>query len=216
MAILAIFQPFPDPARGGFYINPSRRGPAVPKKAVFGPSPGKPRKRRFFGIFGENAPFWGFSPSRGSRPLPDPPGYRGAPARGVDVKPPSPGLPGPGPGFPGPPGWPGSPPGPPGRPPRALRGPSGGLGPPPGGPWARVLHQPLAPGPRGSPGSGGTPPGLPGSTPPQEEGMGVEPPPVICTGGGGLRRGSPRVRPQVWALMSFSKVRCGHDFSVLF
>jgi len=94
-------------------------------------------------------------PGRGS------PGYRGAPARGVDVKPPlrepGTGLPGPlrGPGgvqkglrtLSGSPGWPGGP----GRAPGPVPDPA------PRG----VLHQPLAPGPRGtgrgSPGSPGVP-----------------------------------------------------------
>jgi len=75
---------------------------------------------------------------------------RGAPARGVDVKPlarePRDGVPGP---------WRG-----PGRPPDGPRGPRRGPGgqegsreapgPGPAGPARGVLHQPLAPGPRGS------------------------------------------------------------------
>jgi len=117
------------------------------------------------------------------------PGNRGAPARGVDVKPPSrrsPGTP-PGPripesgfrGLPQPPGrgTPGDPgprpPGPesretsrtgPGEPFWASQGPGAARAPPPG----VVLHQPLAAGPRGSPGSRRGPPGLPppGRSPP--------------------------------------------------
>jgi len=73
------------PARGGFYINPSRRGPAVPGGGTPGPgspggSPGPPREAKS-------------RPGREDRksPLFRTPGNRGAPARGVDVKP-SPGA----------------------------------------------------------------------------------------------------------------------------
>jgi len=61
-----------------------------------------------------------------------------------------------------------------------------------GGFWPPGTQRPL-PDPRGT---AGAPPGVPEGTPPLEEGMGVEPPPVICTGGGADRRGSARVSPQ--------------------
>jgi len=93
-----------------------------------------------------------------------PGGNRGAPPRGVDVKPPSPGGPGPaweaqegppGPGSPGsgirdPGDLPDRVPGPlpPGEP---RGGPGTGSREPGPGPRAGVLHQPLAPRPRGSP-----------------------------------------------------------------
>jgi len=126
-------------------------------------------------------PSWGgVGPGASGRPFSDlrdpgpraPARYRGAPARGVDVKPPSAGLPGPGSGTLRDPGtsWEGSPspgagirglpdPGPPGTRSRGssrtgsgdLSGASRGLpGPAPRG----VLHQPLAAGPRGSRGPG--------------------------------------------------------------
>jgi len=74
-----------DLARGGFYINPSRRGPAVPRGGS--------------GDLGSREGRKGPSGGPGRRtPLPGlretPAGNRGAPARGVDVKPP----PGPGSG----------------------------------------------------------------------------------------------------------------------
>jgi len=97
----------------------------------------------------------------GSRdPVPGTPArYRGAPARGVDVKP-SPGDPGT--GVPAPLEGPG---GASGRLPRPregswpARGPRGAPGPVPDRPARGVLHQPLAPGPRGSPGRSQGPPG---------------------------------------------------------
>jgi len=95
---------------------------------------------------------------------PNPAGNRGAPARGVDVKPPTRRCPGPGPGAPGrplPPGGAGSqdPPDPgdgvpetPGsrRPGPWSPGPWEGSLPLVEGPAGVVLHQPLAAGPRGS------------------------------------------------------------------
>jgi len=82
------------------------------------------------GPFREISPNRGFGapgPREGSRPVP---GYRGAPARGVDVKPPSARGPGPGPGVPGGP-WPGQDPLPgSGTSRRTLRGPSRGPGSP--------------------------------------------------------------------------------------
>jgi len=74
---------------GGFYINPSRRGPAVPRG---GPGdlgvPGGPKRA-------SGRPLAARPPPGASQA---PPGNRGAPARGVDVKPPS--RRGPGPGKP--------------------------------------------------------------------------------------------------------------------
>jgi len=86
-------------ARGGFYINPSRRGP-VPGPGLAGSPSGVPGS--FWPLWGlpaqipQNRGFWPKSPILGlSRLTPAKgrkPGYR-APARGVDVKPPSRGLP---------------------------------------------------------------------------------------------------------------------------
>jgi len=182
----------------GFYINPSRRGPAVPQNGVLAGYPGKGPKRPFFGDFAQKGQKWGILTPEGSGPVRGPgrgsPGNRGAPARGVDVKPPSRAPPGPGPRAPGSPfGHPGAqrplgtPPGPSGAPP-------GGLGAPPGPPDAGVLHQPLAPGPRGSPGRPGRALRDPRVRNPSG-GVGV-PTPLIRKGGGGDRRGSPRVSPQ--------------------
>jgi len=74
------------PPRGWFYINPSRRGPAVP---AGGPrdqgSPGGPRR-------GPREADFQPRPAGVKIPLFLVPGNRGAPARGVDVKPP-PGTP---------------------------------------------------------------------------------------------------------------------------
>jgi len=121
----------------GFYINPSRRPPRNPpagEKGDFRP-PGR----------GEVSGASRGGPQRGpwspwSR-LPAP-GNRGAPARGVDVKPPSRGR------SAGPGGLPGALPG-------ALEGPDGIPGPCPGG------LGPRSPGPR-SPEAWGGPGGLPG------------------------------------------------------
>jgi len=152
---------FPDPRespRGGFYINPSRRPPRNPEKGVLGGFPGKGPKRAFFALFGQNPRNSGFSgpgPRRGSRTAP---GNRGAPARGVDVKPPSRGDP---PGLPGPPrplGRSQTPSGVPEASGRPSRAPPGEGDPRPGAPRLGVLHQPLAAAPRGSPGASRGPP----------------------------------------------------------
>jgi len=74
-----------DPGRG-FYINPSRRGPAVPGEGFLGPAQ-EGRESRPPGEPSGTPP--------GPRTPRTAPGYRGAPARGVDVKPPSPGSPDP-------------------------------------------------------------------------------------------------------------------------
>jgi len=74
--------------RGGFYINPSRRGPAVPGGGSGDRGPGRALRTSPGGLFPPR-PGWG-----SQKPLP---GNRGAPARGVDVKPP--------PGDPGDPGF---------------------------------------------------------------------------------------------------------------
>jgi len=158
---------FGAPARGVLHqpLAPGPRGPGRAPRAPEGPGGYRAGPARLFGSPGPLVP----------RALPGPrdPGtparYRGAPARGVDVKPPSRTGPGPGPGVPrgalGPweasqevsrTGWPdpgisGSR-GPRPGPGRALRVPS----PPPGeGVRGVVLHQPLAAGPRGP--AGGTP-----------------------------------------------------------
>jgi len=89
---------FPDPGvpGRGFYINPSRRGPAVPRGSEKRGFRASPTGEGFPGLLGR--------PQTVSRDLPGPrapgppPGNRGGPARGVDVKPPSarrPGTPGP-------------------------------------------------------------------------------------------------------------------------
>jgi len=102
-----LFTQFRDPARGGFYINPSRRGPVPGIWRFSGVSPGRPQKGlfwRFFPKFGEMGVFQSpegvWDPGLPGRPQP---GDR-APARGVDVKPPSRGAPGRGARAPGSPG----------------------------------------------------------------------------------------------------------------
>jgi len=176
--------------RGGFYINPSRRGPAVPKKAFSGPSPGGAQKPHFWGIFGEIPGFRGFRAPGPQRALRTAPGNRGAPARGVDVKPPSPGRRDPVPGVPRPPGWPGSPSGPPGGSGSPPGPPQGALGPLPGLPGRGFYINPSR---RGPAVPGGPLPGPGAGRPPSSGGgAGEEPPPLICRGGGGHRRGWPR------------------------
>jgi len=177
MAVLAIFDPFSTPAGRGFTSTPRAGAPRYRKRGSGGEARETP-KNGVLGPFSPNSGNLAFSASRGRDPRGTPgtpPGNRGAPARGVDVKPPSPGGPGPGPGgCPGP--WPArSPLRASGRPPGALRAPSGAPGTPSGALDAGVLHQPLAPGPRGSrrgsggpspgPGVRGPFPGLPGLTP---------------------------------------------------
>jgi len=149
----------PDPGSGGVLHQPLAPGPR-----------GSPERGGWPGPSG--TPFRG---SRETPPGPRDPGTparnRGAPARGVDVKPPSAGLPGPGSGALRDPGVRKGPPQPLGRGPPGDQDPRGpGLRDPgprtglpgraPGSPWASqvpgsprplgVLHQPLAAGPRGS------------------------------------------------------------------
>jgi len=146
------------PRLGGADSHP--RPPRFRKRRFSGGTPGMPQKGHFRPFSGKTPKIGDFG-LPGPRALPDPGGYRGAPARGVDVKPPSGRGPGPGPGVPrgllaGQD---------PSRGPetsrRGLRGPSRGLGAPSRAPGARVLHQPLAPGPRGSGGPGTGVPGPP-------------------------------------------------------
>jgi len=85
------------PARAGFYINPSRRGPAVP-----GGVPG-PREGRI-GQGASRRPFSGPPGTPGPRDRPGEP--RGPGARGWCKTPPAPGSGTPGPGPEGPPGPP--------------------------------------------------------------------------------------------------------------
>jgi len=173
-------------ARGPRYAPCPGETPAVSKKGVWRGYPKKAKKGRFWGIFPKMGKTGRFGPRRalfGPRAPGGVPRYRGAPARGVDVKPPL--APGSGARIRGsrepqvsrtPPGSPGRSGGPSGAPP-------GGLGPPPGAPRARVLHQPLAPGPRGSrPGSEGPSrdpgvwhpgPGTPGGYPRPVQGLGT-------------------------------------------
>jgi len=160
MAIFTVFRDFSGSRKRGFTSTPRAGAPVTPFWGFRSPGPGEPREGPFWALFGEipqNGGFWGSGAPGVSRP----PGYRGAPARGVDVKPPSPGPPGPGPGA-SPRIWvPRTPPGvrrPSGRPSRA---PPGEGDPRPGAPAPGVLHQPLAPAPRGSPG-GVRGPGAPG------------------------------------------------------
>jgi len=145
MAIFGLFRPFCPfwailaPFSEGFYINPSRRGPRNPFFGVLAGDPGKPRFSGFFGLFPQIWGNLGFSDPRRGLGLPGspgrapetPPGNRGAPARGVDVKPlagtrvrgppgPLPGLRDPFLGSWGPPGAPGPLQGP-GDPSRGLR-----------------------------------------------------------------------------------------------
>jgi len=168
---IALFPGSRDPARGGFYINPSRRGPAVRKRAFSRGSPGRAQKGTFGAIFGEIPDFRGFPAPGPRRALGTPAGYRGAPARGVDVKPPL--ARGPGDGSRG------------SRSPLAGQGPWKGLGAPPeaSGGHSRPLEGPGTPsrGPRsegftstprgGAPRFPGATPGS-GGTPPPEEGLG--------------------------------------------
>jgi len=155
--------------KSGFW----RGGPRIPKKGDFGP---------FSGPWARNRVSPGSGVPEESRETPG--GYRGAPPRGVDVKPPL------GAGSRGSPGAPDRGSGPPGsrRPgPEASGALPEPLEGPPGPPGARVLHQPLAPGPRGS--RGGVRralPGPPGSGDPLP-GSGLTPAPY--RGGGTHRRG---------------------------
>jgi len=156
------------PARG---VDVKPLPPGVPgraqgaQKAPKTPKMGFLAQNRHFGHFSGKTAFLGLFPE--SRQTP----------RGVDVKPPSRGVPGPVPGVPRALGGPRPRPGPLGGPRRAPGGPLRGSGPGFRGPGEGVLHQPLAPGPRGSrPGSGG-PSRDPGSGTPVPEGLGATPAP---------------------------------------
>jgi len=167
MGFLALFCQFPPSRQGGFYINPSRRGPVTPFSGFCGVWPGEALKGPFsliFPIFGENGPFpvprlgWGSG---------SPPGSRGgdrAPARGVDVKPPSRGGPERGSRAPGAQIWARTPKRGPETSRRPLRAPLGGCAPsrtprrglfyinpsrrgPVPGPGARRSRRDLVPGP---------------------------------------------------------------------
>jgi len=123
---------YPAPGRRGF----SRPRPAVPRRAQKGPFPGYPRrtpKMAILGLFCPKSRFLRILSSRAPEGPPGRPGYRGAPARGVDVKPPLARAPGGVPGASQAPGrsrtLPGS------R--RALPGSPGGGGPPSRGLRAR-------------------------------------------------------------------------------
>jgi len=80
---LALFLNPGESRRGGFYINPSRRGPAVSKRGVPGGLAGKGPKRAFSALFGQKPRKSGFSGSlarEGSQTVPGEP--RGPGARG--------------------------------------------------------------------------------------------------------------------------------------
>jgi len=197
LAFLAKNRPFSrisGPRSRGVLHQPLAPGPRGAENAVFPGFPGEGPKRHFLGGFWENPRFSGFSSPGPRRVLFRLPGDRGAPARGVDVKPPSRGPPGPAPGLPGTPWLPRDPPRvrrPLREAPEAILGPLRGPGTPPGAPGRGVLHQPLAPGPRGSRRA------LPGpGTPSSGGGAGEEPPLLICRSGGAHRRGCARVSPQ--------------------
>jgi len=191
---MALFGHFPDPGalfERGFTSTPRAGAPVTPFSGFWGSGWKRAQNPLFWG-------FWGVPPGNRGFRLPGPgglsrtpAGYRGAPARGVDVKPPSRGVPGPGPGV--------------SREPLASQDPLRGPGPgpeasgalfrplegPPGPPRARVLHQPLAPGPRGCPpGSGGVSRD-PGSGEPSRGSRGSPPPRTgarhrtACPGRGG-------------------------------
>jgi len=84
--------------QGWFYINPSRRGPVPGILPIFGSWREGSRKAPK-GPFSEISPKFGekgVPGPGGPRPVPGSPGRRRAPARGVDVKPPSRAGPGPG------------------------------------------------------------------------------------------------------------------------
>jgi len=157
----------------GGYPAPGRRGfPPPPRGWEKGPFAGNPRKSPkmgVLGVFGENRGFSGSGALPGPGAGETPPGYRGAPPRGVDVKPRTRGGPGPVPGPSQGPGWPGAPPEPPG----GLREPSGapqgawepsGTPSPGGDPlhplrglpraWAARIPTPAPPGYRGAPARG--------------------------------------------------------------
>jgi len=192
MPFLGILGPFSDPARRGFTSTPRAGAPRYRKRGFCGVWPGGPEKGLFWPFLGPLGPGGDFSPREGPWASPKTPGgYRGAPPRGVDVKPPL------GTGSRDPPGGPGTPPGPRG-PGTGAPGPSGTPSQAPegasrGSPGGGFTSTPRA----GAPRFPGDPrPGVPGSTPPREEGPGEEPPPLICRGGGARRRGRARVSPQ--------------------
>jgi len=59
-ALFGHFRPFFRPREKGFYINPSRRGPAVPEKGVLWGLAGRAGKRAFLALFGASGPRRGF------------------------------------------------------------------------------------------------------------------------------------------------------------
>jgi len=84
---------------------------------------------------------------------------------------------------------------------RPLQGPLRGSQTPSRGPRRRgFTSTPRGGAPRFPGAAGEGPPGPrgPEGTPPQEEGQGEVPPPLICRGGGGHRRGCPRVGRRLW------------------
>jgi len=169
MGFFAHFCRFRTSPRGGFYINPSRRGPVTPFLPVLGPGPGNPHFGGFCWIFPNFGGIRGFGPQRAlgdpGSPRPAPAGDR-APPRGVDVKPPS------REGVAGGHARAGQPQGPfrtPEGVPEASPGPQG-PGSPPGPCRGRGFY--INPSRRGPVPGRGTPPGLPGATPSQEKGAG--------------------------------------------
>jgi len=174
MGLFGPFCSFRPPPRGVFYINPSRRGPVPAPEPKKGDFPGYPRKGLKTAILADFRDFPPFRRNRlpgPQRTLPAPRAGDRAPARGVDVKPPSPGSPDPGSRVPrGPPGlWDpsgvrnGS-----GGPPRALPGPRAPRRPAPRG---LFYINPSRRGPVPVPGPGGTSPD-PGSGKPLRRGRG--------------------------------------------
>jgi len=159
--VLGLFGPFlrfRDSRQGGFYINPSRRGPVPAFSGFSGPRPEKVRVGPFWAFFPRNPRKGGFP---GFRPLRAQTARSGdrAPARGVDVKPPSPGRPVR--GTPASRAREGHIPDPGDREPcwepwRPLPGPWKPL---PAAPRGLLLHQPLAAGPCGPSGTQEVAPG---------------------------------------------------------
>jgi len=78
--------------RGGFYINPSRRGP-VPGPGGLGPQGPESRKPPFSGISGKKGPKWAYPDLLGPGTRKPRKSRDRAPPRGVDVKPPLAGIP---------------------------------------------------------------------------------------------------------------------------
>jgi len=74
-------------------------------------------------------------------------------------------------------------------------------------PKSGILGLPGPQGPPGPPRFPGDPSRGPGGTPPQEEGPGVVPQPLICRGGGGHRRGCPRLSRRLVRSVWYSGIR---------